>query len=55
MNDKAEKLKELVDGLNAFEKEFREALDLEPVVARPLHEAACEARRRYKTITEAHE
>ena len=55
MNPNVEKLKELVDDLTAVEGAHRDALSKEPTIARPLHEAAAQAKRRLSQVTEPSE
>lgn len=52
MNQNAEKLMELKNALRSLEREHRDILNLEPTIARPLHVAADEAKRRVIQITE---
>ena len=54
MNDNIEQLRELKEHLEHGEREFSAILAKEPLIARPLHQAADEARRIYKSVTEAH-
>lgn len=54
MNENTENLSDLKEALEAIEKEHPEALALEPTIARPLHQAADEARRRFRHVTEGH-
>lgn len=52
MNDNVERLKMLKTDLERLERDHREILDREGTIARPVHQAADEARRRYKHVTE---
>lgn len=52
MNENVERLRELKADLERLEREHSEALGIEPTIGRPLHQAADEARRKFKTVSE---
>lgn len=54
MNENTERLQMLKTDLERLERDHSETLGREGTIARPLHQAADEARRRFKLVTEAH-
>lgn len=52
MNENVEKLGDLKNDLERLEREHSDILGKESTIGHPLHQAADEARRRYKHVTE---
>lgn len=53
MSEKTDQFREFKEWLERGMDEHKDAIEREPTVARPLHQAAEEARRRFKCVTEA--
>lgn len=52
MNDNVKKLEEIKDRLQQIERFDPDLLKHEPTIAKPLHEAAVEAEKRYRQVAE---